>query len=62
MSSRNMCLLPRATLHSDSEQYMYYCLLKAFTLPNFHQTLLRSGKWLYATFKRVLCKSEKGIN
>ncbi len=21
MSSRNMCLLPRATLHSDSEQY-----------------------------------------
>jgi hypothetical protein len=23
MSSRNMCLLPRATLHSDSEQFIY---------------------------------------
>jgi hypothetical protein len=23
MSSRNMCLLPRATLHSDSEQFVF---------------------------------------
>jgi hypothetical protein len=26
MSSRNMCLLPRATLHSDSEQIQYIYL------------------------------------
>jgi hypothetical protein len=24
MSSRNMCLLPRATLHSDSEQFPHF--------------------------------------
>jgi hypothetical protein len=27
MSSRNMCLLPRATLHSDSEQVEYPTVL-----------------------------------
>ncbi len=28
MSSRNMCLLPRATLHSDSEQFIYNWMLE----------------------------------
>jgi hypothetical protein len=37
MSSRNMCLLPRATLHSDSEQYLHY-LANGF-LANFCQSL-----------------------
>jgi hypothetical protein len=29
MSSRNMCLLPRATLHSDSEHYVLYIQYKS---------------------------------
>ncbi len=28
MSSRNMCLLPRATLHSDSEQFIHNWMLE----------------------------------
>ncbi len=28
MSSRNMCLLPRATLDSDSEQFIYNWMLE----------------------------------
>jgi hypothetical protein len=28
MSSRNMCLLPRTTLHSDSEQFIYNWMLE----------------------------------
>ncbi len=31
MSSRNMCLLPRATLHSDSEQYVSIPEMKVYS-------------------------------
>jgi hypothetical protein len=35
MSSRNMCLLPRATLHSDSEQELHVAFLSKISYYSF---------------------------
>ncbi len=50
MSSRNMCLLPRATLHSDSEQFIYNWMLE-------DDLDLDGGNWKEA--KRTRGKADK---
>ncbi len=53
MSSRNMCLLPRATLHSDSEQLAPDVLTMAYpTIPLLANSKLETQS-LHTTFWRL---------